>query len=363
MASREVFLRVSKALGLFRLARRITSRGLRILCYHSVALENEYTFLPKMFVSPQTFERRLSFLADQAFPVLPLDEAVRRLRQGTLPAGATTITFDDALHGTYRIAWPLLRRFALPATVYVTTYYVTKHAPVFGLLVEYLFWKTTKPSLDLEGLGLPSADSIVLSDSATKARVMEAIVEHGETRCTEEQRSSLARALAERLGIDHDAVVRTRLFNLMTPEEIRELAAGGLDVQAHTHRHQFPEDEAVARREFADNRAVLEPLTGKRLEHFCYPSGFWSERQWPWLTAAGFKTATTCEPGFNYPETPRLALKRFLDGEHISDLEFEAEMCGYKELLRLGRVFLSRTFRRPSSPATPAPATGAGMSN
>jgi len=363
MASREVFLRVSKTLGLFRLARRITSRGLRILCYHSVALENEYTFLPKMFVSPQTFERRLSFLADQAFPVLPLDEAVRRLRQGTLPAGATTITFDDALHGTYRIAWPLLRRFALPATVYVTTYYVTKHAPVFGLLVEYLFWKTTKPSLDLEGLGLPSADSIVLSDSATKARVMEAIVEHGETRCTEEQRSSLARALAERLGIDHDAVVRTRLFNLMTPEEIRELAAGGLDVQAHTHRHQFPEDEAVARREFADNRAVLEPLTGKRLEHFCYPSGFWSERQWPWLTAAGFKTATTCEPGFNYPETPRLALKRFLDGEHISDLEFEAEMCGYKELLRLGRVFLSRTFRRPSSPATPAPATGAGMSN
>lgn len=63
-------MRVSKALGLFRLARRITPRGLRILCYHSVALENEYTFLPKMFVSPQTFERRLSFLADQAFPVL-----------------------------------------------------------------------------------------------------------------------------------------------------------------------------------------------------------------------------------------------------------------------------------------------------
>jgi peptidoglycan/xylan/chitin deacetylase (PgdA/CDA1 family) len=363
MAVREVFLRVSKTLGLFRLARRLTPGGLRILCYHSVALENEHAFLPKMFVSPRTFERRLTFLMDQAFPVLPLDEAVKRLRQGTLPAGATTITFDDALYGTYRIAWPLLRRSAVPATVYVTTYYVTKRAPVFGLLVEYLFWKTTKPSLDLEGLGLPSAGTMVLSDAAAKARVAEAIVEHGETRCTEEQRSTLARALAERLGIDYDAVARTRLFNLMTPEEIRELAAGGLDVQAHTHRHQFPEDEVVVLREFADNRAVLEPLTGKRLEHFCYPSGFWSERHWPWLTAAGFKTATTCEPGFNYRETPRLALKRFLDGEHISDLEFEAEMCGYKELFRLGRVLLWRTFGRPSSPAAPAPATGARVSS
>jgi peptidoglycan/xylan/chitin deacetylase (PgdA/CDA1 family) len=288
---------------------------------------------------------------------------VRRLRQGTLPAGATTITFDDALYGTYRVAWPLLRRFAVPATVYVTTYYVTKHAPVFGLLVEYIFWKTTEPSLDLDGLGLPSAGSIVLSDAAAKARAIEAIVEHGETRCTEEQRSSLARARAERLGIDYDSVARTRLFNLMTREEIRELAAGGLDVQAHTHRHQFPEDEVVALREFADNRAVLEPLTGKRLEHFCYPSGFWSERHWPWLTAAGFKTATTCEPGFNYRATPRLALKRFLDGEHISDLEFEAEICGYKELFRLGRALLGRTFGRPSSPAAPAPATGARVSS
>jgi peptidoglycan/xylan/chitin deacetylase (PgdA/CDA1 family) len=363
MVVRDVFLRVSKVLGLFRLARRITSGGLRILCYHGVALENEHAFLPKMFISPGTFERRLTFLADQGFPVLPLDEAVSRLRQGVLPSGATAITFDDALYGTYCMAWPLLKRFAAPATVYVTTYYVTKRAPVFGLLVEYLFWKTTKPSLDLEGLGLPSAGTVVLSDAAVRARVAEAIVDHGETRCTEEQRSSLARALAGRLGIDYKALARNRLFNLMTPEEIQKLAADGLDVQAHTHRHQFPEDEVVVLREFADNRAVLEPLTGKRLEHFCYPSGFWSERHWPWLAAAGFETATTCEPGFNYRETPRLALRRFLDGEHISDLEFEAEMCGYKELFRRGRVLLWRTLGRPGGPPAAEAATGARMSS
>jgi peptidoglycan/xylan/chitin deacetylase (PgdA/CDA1 family) len=346
MAGRDHFLRVSKALGLFRLARRVTPRGLRILCYHSVALENEHAFLPKMFVSPQTFEKRLRFLADHGFPVLPLGEAVSALRNGTLPAGATTITFDDALYGTYRLAWPLLRRFAMPATVYVTTYYVAKRAPVFGLLVEYMFWKTGRPSLDPRGLGVPSTGMIDLADPLAKTRAAADIVEHGETRCTEEERGALARALAERLDIDYDRVARERLFNLMTTEEIRELAAAGLDVQAHTHRHQFPEDEDIAQRELADNREVLEPLTGRRLEHFCYPSGFWSERQWPWLAAGGFKSATTCEPGFNYAETPPLALRRFLDGEQISDLEFEAEMCGYKELLRRGRAGLRRALAR-----------------
>lgn len=331
-------------------------RGLRIVCYHSVALENEHTFLPKMFVSPRTFEKRLTFLADHGFPVLPLGEAVDRLRRGTLPPGATTITFDDALYSTYGRAWPLLRRFSVPATVYVTSYYVAKRAPVFGLLVEYMFWKTGKSSCDLAGLGLPTAGVVRLTDPAAKARVLADIVEHGETRCTEDERSTLARVLAERLDIDYDRVVRDRLFNLVTTEEIRELVAAGVDVQAHTHRHQFPENEAIAQKELADNRALLEPLTGRHLEHFCYPSGFWSERHWPWLSSAGFKTATTCEPGFNYPETPPLALRRFLDGEHISDLEFEAEMCGFKELLRRARAGLRRALRRLPFVATRSPA-------
>jgi peptidoglycan/xylan/chitin deacetylase (PgdA/CDA1 family) len=280
---------------------------------------------------------------------------MNRLRDGTLPPGATAITFDDALYSTYRLAWPILQRFSVPATLYVTTYYVAKGAPVFGLLVEYMFWRTRKSSLDVSGLGLPSSGAIVLTDPASKVRATEEIVEHGETRCSEEQRGALARALAERLEIDYDTLARERRFNLMTLEEIHELDAKGLDVQAHTHRHQFPEDEAAARRELVDNRALLEPLTGKCLEHFCYPSGFWSERHWPWLASAGFKTATTCEPGFNYPETPPLALRRFLDGEHISELEFEAEMSGYKEIFRRARARLRRvTRRKPILSARPA---------
>lgn len=345
MTARQRFLRASKALGLFRLARRLQPGGLRILCYHSVALEDEHTFLPKMFVSPQTFERRLAFLAGHGFPVLPLDEAARRLREGTLPPGATVITFDDALYSTGRLAWPLLQRFAMPATVYVTTYHVVKRTPVFDLIIQYLFWRTTKPSLSLADLGLPTADVVVLSDPAVKAQLVEDLIVHGEIHCSEAQRGALIRTLAERLAVDAEPVFRHRLFNLMTLEEIHDLSAAGLDVQAHTHRHRFPENEGAVLTELAENRALLEPVTGRRLEHFCYPSGVWSARHWPWLLAAGFKTATTCEPGFNYPDTPALALRRFLDGEHIAEVEFEAELCGYAELLRRGRAGLRRAVR------------------
>src|SRR6516162_11432115 len=100
--------------------------------------------------------------------------------------------------------------------------------------------------------------------------------------------------------------------------------------------------------EIAKNRAVLERLVSRPLEHFCYPSGayalpdgrllFASElNQGEWLAALGVKSATTIEPGLNYPDTPRFALRRLMDGHPVSDIEFEAEMTGFMEIVRAVR--------------------------
>ena len=120
----------------------------------------------------------------------------------------------------------------------------------------------------------------------------------------------------------------------MNREEIQSLVARGVDIQLHTHRHHLPLDEMRAKKEILDNKTVLEPLVGKQLQHLCYPSGVWSQELWPWLTNVGIQSAMTCEAGLNYPETPKLGLKRFLDGEYITQIEFEAELAGYSELLR-----------------------------
>jgi hypothetical protein len=102
----------------------------------------------------------------------------------------------------------------------------------------------------------------------------------------------------------------------------------------HTHRHRFPEEETAASREIADNRAVLEPVVGVPLRHFCYPSGIWSPRVWPTLEAAGIKSATTCDPGLNFHDTNRFGLRRILDAESVTAISLEAELSGFKYLLR-----------------------------
>jgi len=196
---------------------------------------------------------------------------------------------------------------------------------VFRLAVQYMFWKSPSSPLPLAGEGQDDA--------------MWSIIRHGETACDEAGRVQLAEELGRRLGVDYAEIRRSRILSLMTPDEFRRLPGFGLDVQLHTHRHRFPEEPACAAQEIADNRAFLQTVTDRPLVHFCYPSGEWSERSWRTLDEMGIESAVTCDRGLNDATTPRFALRRFLDGQNVSQIEFEAEVSGFLDLARrlLGR--------------------------
>ena len=131
------------------------------------------------------------------------------------------------------------------------------------------------------------------------------------------------------------------LFRLMTMKQLTQLPSGGMDLQLHTHCHRLPvNDPEGLESEIVKNRSVLEPIVHEPLQHFCYPSGKFHPSQFPLLQKLGIESATTCLSGFNYPNTERFALRRFLDGEHISQVEFEAELSGFLELMRKLRRIL-----------------------
>jgi len=337
---KRTFFWASKYLGLFSLARLVTRRGLRILCYHGFALSDESDFRPKLFIHRETFQARMQYLFEQGYPILSLDQACNCLAKGSLPDNAVTITMDDGFYSVFRCAAPVLKDHAFPATVYVTSYYAQEQNPIFRLVVQYMFWKAAENEFDTAGLGLPLSGTFPLRPDEKKEKIMWEIIRFAETRLEEPDRCILAYELGVRLGIDYRKIEKTRELSLLSPQEIRDLATEGMDIQLHTHRHRLPEEQDLVEREIGQNREFLQPLVRKKLQHFCYPSGVWSKRHWPWLDRLGIISATTCEPGLNYAETPRLGLRRFLDGENISQIEFEAELSGFSEIVRWGRGFL-----------------------
>ena len=335
------FLLVCKWLGLFRLARRATRRGLRILCYHGFSFCDESSFRPRLFMRSETFRIRMQYLSSHNYPVVTLQQACEGLANGSLPDGAVAITIDDGFFSVFHSAWPVLQMHGFPATVYVTSYYSEKQNPIFRLAVQYVFWKTNREMLDSEGLGSPLSGVLPLRSHKQKEEAMWEIIRFGESRLKEPGRCALASELAQRLGVEYQTLSTSRSLSLMNPQEIRSLAEGGMDIQLHTHRHHLPGEMDRVQREIEQNRDWLEPLAGKKLQHLCYPSGIWSPQHWPWLETLGILTATTCDPGLNYAQTPRLGLRRFLDGENVSQIEFEAELSGFSEFLRSARSAVS----------------------
>ena len=326
---------VARALGLFALARRLTARDLRILCYHGAALDDESRFRPGLFMTADTFAARMRFLADRDYPVMPLADALQGLRDRDLPPGATVITIDDGWYGTYRVMVPVLREHGFAATLYVASYYLVKQTQVLNVAADYVLWRAGQRELDLARVADGLTGAFDLGSVAARAAALRAVLDYATTLGDAGARQDLFRSLCRALDVDWAAIENDRLISFMTADEARAALADGIDLQLHTHRHRFPASRIEdARAEIDDNRAVLRELTDRELCHFCYPSGEYTADQLPWLERLGIRSATTTRAGFNRPGASAVELTRFLDSEHVSPLEFEAEMSGFFELIR-----------------------------
>jgi peptidoglycan/xylan/chitin deacetylase (PgdA/CDA1 family) len=321
-------LTVLKLLGVFTIARYITRDGLRIICYHGFAVAEEYKFRGRLFIRKELFLRRIEYLRRKQFPILPLGAAIQALDQNRLPFGATVITMDDAWQGVYSVALPIITELRIPVTVYVPTYYIAHPMPVFPVTLSYLFWRTGVFSVDLpRGLG-----TFQLKAEAEKA---ETSAQNLGGSLPPADRLEFLKETADALAVPFDEIEKQMLFRVVDEQQLRQLADAGVDIQLHSHRHQWPiDDREKVEWEIVENRKFLERTVSHALEHFCYPSGVYAPHQGEWLAALGVKSATTIEPGLNYVDTPRFILRRLMDGHPVSDIEFEAEVTGFMEIIR-----------------------------
>lgn len=221
---KRAFLYASKWIGLFRLAPLVTRGGLQILCCHGFELRDGAQFQPNLFMKLSTFRCRLETINAHRVSVLPLQAALTCLQTGTLPPRATVITIDDGWY-SFLLAAAELKQRGFPATLYATTYYSVKETPVFGLVVEYLFWRSRREFLDLGDLPLAQGGVVDLRDRTERERVMWQLIEYGERQDREEARETLGRELGKRLDVDYDQIRKSRCFSLLTRSELKQLTA------------------------------------------------------------------------------------------------------------------------------------------
>src|ERR1051325_11880698 len=107
-------------------------------------------------------------------------------------------------------------------------------------MCSYLLWKGRDRILDTTDLTTQPA-MFQLNDAAARERATLAIqVFARESRFSAAQKDELLSAIAVRLGVDYSTILSKRILHLLSVAELTELAAEGVDIRLHTHRHHAP---------------------------------------------------------------------------------------------------------------------------
>ncbi|HTS35592.1 MAG TPA: polysaccharide deacetylase family protein [Candidatus Solibacter sp.] len=335
---RTSLLQALKSAGVFSrvLDSKWRQRRLLILCYHGFAIDQENSWRPALFLQPSRLRERFEILKRGGYAVLPLAEGIERLGRNDLPPRSVALTFDDGTYDFHKLAYPLLKEYGFPATVYQTTYYCSHPLPVFHLICSYMLW-TKRDQILRAAPAIGIEQDIRLADPGALQSAARQVVGFAEREeISTEQKNEVVAELARSLGINYQEIMRQRILQLMTNEEIAELSAAGIDFQLHTHRHRMPRNRDLFRREISENRAFLEKIRDSRPRHFCYPSGEYDSLFLPWLKEEGVFSATTCDPGLASGRDEPLLLPRFIDTTGQSPLEFESWITGVGALLAAG---------------------------
>lgn len=278
---------------------------------HSLAVVNYHRVLarpdPLLDTEPDVaaFHWQMALLAD-CFNVMPLHDALCALDEGRLPPRTICITFDDGYRSVHDLALPILRKFGLPATVFVTSGFIGADAGnMWNDRIIHAVQSLPPGSLDLSDIGL---ECYPLNSLDERKQAALRVTEAGKY-LPPLERDRLVARLDHMSGMHHDAL-------MLTPDMLVALDRSGVEIGAHTISHPILTslDDDSARVEIVTGKRQLEALVRKPVRLFAYPNGKvgqdYDARHVEMVRQAGFFAAFTTAVGAITGDQDRFQLPR-----------------------------------------------------
>lgn len=284
------------------------SHSVVLIYYHSI---NEYCEdrirIPNI-VTPTVFESQIQYLASIA-RIIPLQEYLDHAKERKpLPQKSIVITFDDGYKDNLTTAFPILQKYDVPATFFVSTGYIGTDKIKWE---DQLSCLIRRSKVKVISLSIPSGDvSFNISSEKDKFRAINALVgilSH----LNQSEREQVLNELGEQLKVkcaDQAGV-------MMTWDDVRQLAdTPGFSVGSHTVTHQHlthisPDD---ARWEVTNSKEHLEKEIGRPVTSFSYPKGDFNDDVIAAVQSAGYTSAGTIEYGQNGIHSDPFRLRRVI---------------------------------------------------
>lgn len=266
---------------------------IRVLMYHKVSNLPRERQVPYCNVPISSFEAQMKYLAESRFDVLPL-EALGAWLKGGKRAGnrkKVVITFDDGFQDNYLYAYPILKKYRLPAAFFVIVDYIGRNK-----VFDHLRWDA--PSLA-------------------------------------------------------DRQKHPSHWLPMTWEMLNEMMRNGMSIGSHTmsHRSLSKLTPAEIRHETVQSKKILEERLQAEISLFSYPFGSpvygdFNAATEAALKEAGYTLACTTGWGANRKGGSPYRLKRIPVYDHDTLFDFKCKVHGGTDWVENCKNLWQRFVRR-----------------
>jgi peptidoglycan/xylan/chitin deacetylase (PgdA/CDA1 family) len=299
---KQQMLNLMQAMGLFA-PFRIANRGKAlIVTYHRFTDGDTGSK-----TTARAFAEQLDYLT-RHYEVVPLSFIAERLRAGRLPANVAAITIDDGYSDAYEIAFPLLCRRNLPATIFVVTDFVDQKKWLWTDKLRYLI--THAGARTIEGTLLEHEFCVEFERGESVFRAADKVNSLLKAIKDDAKEAAIAR-MAAAFGVDLPDAPPPE-YASVTWDQLREMSRAGVEIGSHTATHPILPNISLeqVRRELMESRRRIAAEINCPVELFCYPNGDYNNAVISEVERAGYSCAVTVACGLNDRHTSPLRLKR-----------------------------------------------------
>jgi peptidoglycan/xylan/chitin deacetylase (PgdA/CDA1 family) len=321
-----------------------------ILCYHRIGTGGipYYSELPA-----KEFEKQMRFLSTH-YRVLPMSQLLNEMADPSATTQAVALTFDDGYRGLYDEALPILAKYKIPATVYLTAGAIESGVPAWYDKIFLTMLVYPKVTLEVQ---LDEPRRFLLNSS--QARIAAAVeIVSKLRRVPNADRLACCVELEKQVTLPADGLA-DRMLNWT---QVREMQQNGIEFGAHTMTHPAMSrlEPQEAERELLGSKQLIEERLQTPVQDFAYPFGQ------PWdcspeveqlIARCGFRSAVTTSWGINRTGANPFALRRPQIGQEGSLSLYAFQMN--QLFLRDEEPQASDSFSHLPSNAAPATASEA----
>lgn len=247
--------------------RRLLGKSIvKVLAYHNIS--DDYPTYLGISQTIRHFENQVMF-AKENYHIVSLQEAVELLKKKKRFKNAIALTFDDCYKEFYTNIFPLMQKYNIPATFFLTVGPIQTGIPLLADLLVFGISNTEKLLLDLTPFGLKK---YLLNTPFQKEEAIYEINEHLKNVGIQKSQD-LIKEIYCRLGLSFEDVKKMNI--ILNWQDIDRMRNTQICFGSHTINH--PNLVAIplkkASEEIKKSKEIIEEKIGSKISFFAYPYG------------------------------------------------------------------------------------------